>query len=236
MDNLCSIDGCQKKVYARGWCKGHYSRWLRVGDPIEKIRIFIPEICSIDGCSNPVSAKGWCVSHYKCNYRNGDPVAFKVKPTLKEKLNSRKVEVSRNYETPCWEYTRRLDTSGYGAITYNGKQLKVHRASYLEYFGDIPQGFLVCHKCDNPKCFNPEHLFLGTSQDNMDDMVKKGRSAYGENAGRTKLTTDQVKYILNYDFKFGDKTRLAKEFGITLTSIRYILQGKNWKYLTDVKG
>lgn len=77
-------------------------------------------------------------------------------------------------ENECIEFTGSL-RAGYGAIKINGRIESTHRVSYALTFGEIPQGFLVCHKCDNKKCINPEHLFLGSYKDNMQDCKEKGR-------------------------------------------------------------
>ena len=74
----------------------------------------------------------------------------------------------------CWEYI------GYGRLRANGKKVLAHRLSWKEHRGEIPKGLLVLHKCDNSCCVNPWHLFLGTQQDNIDNMVKKGRNRKGK--------------------------------------------------------
>lgn len=81
----------------------------------------------------------------------------------------------------CWEWQRSLNNGGYGRSHFNGKQIKAHRLSFLLTHHEIPEGMLVLHKCDNPKCVNPDHLFLGTHYDNMQDMKAKGRA---RNQGR----------------------------------------------------
>jgi hypothetical protein len=74
----------------------------------------------------------------------------------------------------CWEWTAGKST-GYGVIKVDGRSRKAHRVSYLIHNGELPREMLVCHKCDNPPCVNPAHLFLGTYQDNAQDKVNKGR-------------------------------------------------------------
>lgn len=83
------------------------------------------------------------------------------------------------YETDnneCMNFTGHLNNNGYGSIRYDGILMVAHRLSYLLAYGDIPKRKNVLHKCDNPKCINPKHLFIGTQKDNMHDMLKKGRS------------------------------------------------------------
>lgn len=75
----------------------------------------------------------------------------------------------------CWEWTTPRDAQGYGHIQHNGKRYKAHRLSYLLNVGPFPAEQVICHRCDNPPCCNPEHLFAGTQSDNAQDMVRKGR-------------------------------------------------------------
>ena len=104
-----------------------------------------------------------------------------------------------NKKTDCWLWRGHLDKDGYGRVEFNGKLKYIHRISYRLFVGKIIKP-LVCHRCDIPNCWNPDHLFNGTYQDNSNDMIKKGRQTdhIGENNNNSKLTDKQVRQIRKY--------------------------------------
>lgn len=114
-------------------------------------------------------------------------------------------------ENGCWEFRGYRTYKGYGSIRYNNQNWTAHRLSYLFFRGEITKGKMVLHTCDNPPCCNPEHLFLGTNQDNMDDMVAKGRK-------NTKLTDNQVAEII---ILLGEYTQdaIAKLYNVSQSTI-----------------
>lgn len=114
----------------------------------------------------------------------------------------------------CWIWCGGDFSYGYGAFSYNNQNRPAHRISWFLYRGEIPKGMMVCHRCDQPLCVNPEHLFLGTQRDNMADKVRKGRQARGESHGMSKLTDWEVMQIKGVK-GFRTAKDIASEFGIT---------------------
>lgn len=116
----------------------------------------------------------------------------------------------------------------YPTICRNNKIQGVHRYVYEQNYGQIPKDLFVYHKCDNPKCCNPEHLFLGTIQDNNKDSYNKNRHVHGETHGASKLTEENVSEIRNSS-KTGKE--LAQELNVSETTISDIRKMKTWKHI-----
>lgn len=126
----------------------------------------------------------------------------------------------------CWLWTGYKDSKGYGRITIDKKPFLAHRFSYKLHKGPIPKGLFVCHHCDVPACVNPEHLFVGTQFDNMQDMTAKGRRV-----GNIKLTSDQVCEIRERVANGETQISLAKEFGIDRSTISKVVNRKRWQHV-----
>jgi hypothetical protein len=151
----------------------------------------------------------------------------------------------KNEETKCWVWQGKARSGSsklYGRITVDKKSVPAHRFSWeMHNQQKIPENYFVLHRCDNPECVNPDHLFLGTHQDNMDDMVKKNRQAKGSNFanrkpargeknGLSKLTEKQAIEIFNDQ---RSQRTIAKQYGVTQTAIFYIKIKRTWRYIHD---
>lgn len=131
----------------------------------------------------------------------------------------------------CWNYMGHITAKGYGRIC-RGKELggtAAHRYSWELHHGEPPpKDMFVCHKCDNRRCVNPDHLFLGTNQHNVDDCVSKDRHPRGSRHGQSKLTEDRVKEILSSN---RSGAALAREFGVHPVTVQEIRRGLAWKHV-----
>ena len=135
-------------------------------------------------------------------------------------------------ESGCWDWSGCLYATGYGKITFQTKNWLAHRASYKIHKGDVPSDMLVCHTCDNRKCTNPDHLFIGTHKDNLSDMKNKGRSNRGQKNGRSKLTDEDVGSLKHMNrVRYFEQKELAKHFGINRSLVSMILGEKVWQHV-----
>ena len=135
-------------------------------------------------------------------------------------------------ESQCWEWTSTKSKTGYGVFAFGYNRARAHRVSVFLLNGEIPDGMMACHACDNRACVNPAHLFTGTPSDNILDASSKCRMARGESNGGAKLTADNVIEIRSRYAAGGiGQTALAREFGVDQTAISHLILRKNWKHL-----
>lgn len=120
------------------------------------------------------------------------------------------------------------DRFGHVNLKRDGKTVYAHRIAYEENHGEIPDGMVIRHKCDNSSCINPEHLEIGTHDDNVKDRVKRNRSASGSKHGRSKITEKDVPIIYH---STKSQTELEKEYGVDRKTIYGIKNRKTWKHV-----
>jgi len=131
----------------------------------------------------------------------------------------------------CWPWTGARTKRGYGHLTREGGgHVYAHRAAWEMNFGAIPAGLFVCHRCDNPACVNPAHLFLGTNQDNVSDMVAKGRHLRGERHGMATITNAQAREVRERLARGERQAHIARALGISKGTVHNIKRGVAWSH------
>jgi HNH endonuclease/MarR family len=187
-------------------------------------------------------------SHPKRGYEIGKPNRFlpghgtRIREFPTKPLSERfwsKVAIDADPDK-CWEWQGKPDAYGYGKIrrVSRGKMEVAHRVAYELTHGIIPDGLWVLHKCDNPPCVNPNHLFLGTPMDNVLDKMQKGRqpkgdqivTRRGEDHHSHKLTAEKVRLIRNlYDSGEANQEQIAKQMNVARQTVGNVLRGITWK-------
>lgn len=186
-------------------------------------------MCLTKGCEAKPVKRGMCDRHYRSALKKGGIQRARVfGGTVKDRLLFHSKYIS---DTGCREWIGSVhQATGYGNITINGSTVSTHRASWETANGPIPSGMHILHKCDNPSCINPEHLFLGTNAQNVADMDTKGRRVAhkGEKHPRAKLTDDLVSKI-----RVDPRTHrvIAKELGVGPSIIGLVKQHKIWRHI-----
>jgi hypothetical protein len=138
------------------------------------------------------------------------------------------------FDAGCWYWTGWKDKDGYGVLSVNNRNVRAHRFSWEQVNGPIPGKMCVCHMCDTPSCVNPDHLFLGSNEDNSADRHAKGRTVkvQGERHGVSKLTAEQVREIRRLYDRDVRHREIASKFGITPSTVSGIGLRNQWKHVT----
>lgn len=189
--------------------------------------------CTVEGCSRPLRAKGLCATHWGRMRRHGRiDAGFSAydygKPTLDKVFWSR-VRKSDG----CWEWVGARSDVGYGHLRFANKLHLTHRLSYEIHVGPIPIGLEICHRCDNPPCCNPAHLFAGTHSENMLDGSSRGRvggkgTTRGVRHGVSKLNDELVRAIRSSPL---NGPAAAKEFVVSTCTIYRVRKRLLWKHV-----
>ena len=191
-------------------------------------------VCCIKGCNRKSIALGLCPLHYRRNRLYGSPVASKWHSGTARHKSTEDRFMERVRKTDgCWLWLGSKDQDGYPMFQASIRDMKFrkgHRVSYALFRGPVTEGMMVCHTCDNPSCVNPDHLFLGTGLDNMQDKIAKGRSRVpiGEKSPHAKITEEQAQAILADPRPY---TVIAEHYGIAAATVGSIKQRQSWRHL-----
>jgi hypothetical protein len=224
-DSTCTTEGCARKIYFRGKCHGHY---VRVGPQRAGT-------CTADGCTKKARCQKLCDMHYTRLRRHNDHTVTMYAPrdaSFAERLEfTGWTEVVRRPDLgPCWEWNGGKYESGYGQVAIGRERsYPAHRIAHLTWIGPLEEGQHVCHRCDNPPCMNPAHLFAGTRKDNMQDCAQKDRTCHGERHGAHKLTEAEVRDIrAAYATGRFSQRALGEAYGVSQTNVSQLVRGNTW--------
>jgi hypothetical protein len=151
-----------------------------------------------------------------------------------ETLSDRLLRKSTQLKNGCRQWTGGLDQDGYGHLVHKNRiNIRAHRAAWEVWCGTIPSGMHVLHKCNNRKCINTKHLYLGTNKENKQDSIEAGTIASGQRNGSAKLTNAAVakikRALVKANGRYGSSRKLALQYGVGDSTIWRIRYGYGWK-------
>lgn len=210
-----------------GWIKGQPLRFIHGHNAKKKLKNKPTSYCAC-GCGQPVTPRR--------KRENGHEIGKWIVPQFISGHNRRRhaenrfwEKVNKNGPNGCWLWTNSLNRAGYGRLGVGDTIVLAHRFSYELHKGPIEDGLGCLHRCDNPACVNPDHLFLGTQNDNIQDMINKKRNSLP--LMRAKLTESDVLAIRQLH-KAGERlVTLGKRYNVTPETISDIVKHKTWRHI-----
>lgn len=201
-------------------------------------------LCSFPGCGKRHNAHSLCHGHLRQSKQPGRALTPIIRGQTSEQRFWAKVNkdgpTQANMESPCWEWTGCRNQDGYGHIAISGAVIGAHRHSFILANGPLPElpgahAACVLHRCDNPPCVRPDHLFLGTQGENIADMMQKCRANQlrGEANGAARLTEAQVREIRTLYAAGGmSRPKIAARFGICYRTVYNLTERRSWAHLS----
>lgn len=180
-------------------------------------------MCSVSDCKNKPHALGFCTKHYQRYKKTGSTNPQRCADGTPEERFWRFVD--KKEKNQCWNWTGVKGSGERGRLKINYKFITAYRFSYELHKGEIPDGLFVLHSCDNPSCVNPDHLFVGTQKDNLDDREAKNRRlTWAVNDSPCKKITDEV--VVEIRSLNITHSEISKKFGISQSLVSMIKSNK----------
>jgi hypothetical protein len=231
----------------------HYRRWRLTRNPLSQPRgrwdghEKVYRECSVDGCKTVVTKKRMCSKHVQRIHRHGSPDVVLPRGGLNKSSPEdfwsnldKKTSYCKRLRSYCWEYAGSRSPQGYGQVMYQGRQYRAHQLAFLLDFGRLAEP-MTLHRCDNPPCCRPSHLYEGDGSDNMNDMYSRGRGnrPLGVDHHMSKVDEKQRREIAARYLEIKNESSrrgltrsgrkavsaLAEEFGISVDTVRRITSG-----------
>lgn len=194
--------------------------------------------CSVEGCNDAVVARGLCLPHYHQARAGRIPLPSRLpRPTAVERLLAK---IDQRGPEECWPWTAGVGSAGYGIFWIDGQCINASRATYILLVGPLGPDEEALHRCDNPICCNPGHLFPGTQGDNVRDCRQKGRATSqleangpaGHPRYNAKLTPEVVAEARRLHYEQGvSQSEIARQLGLSSSSISRAVRGESWEHV-----
>lgn len=184
------------------------------------------KVCIAENCILPAIKKLLCDTHYQRFMAHGDQNY--IKGSKGNDAERFEFYIERVTEAGCWIWMAGLTSYGHGEFSLQGGKVSAHRYSYIKSNGRHKKGMQINHICNVPSCVNPAHLYAGSHQDNMDDMVNAGRQVKGERQHSAKLNRADVVEIRNSGLS---QASLARKYGVTHRAIMKVRKRITWKHV-----